>query len=471
MISSLSAQIRLAATGGVHSSNLTESNSIPGYDTAKGRYYSSKTGFTLGLMAEIPLGTHNLYFQPGIVYSAKGNQYEKFYDSSVMQTDTLYDQHTLNLNYIEIPLYLTWKLPLSKKNKENNFYISAGPYFAFVYSVSQSYQNRILPYNGSSYIFNTGTEDIPVGSSIGAFKTTDIGIGAKAGFELGSVMLGAYFSRGLTNVYTAGYPSGFHNQVFGGSLGIWLNKVKKPAVIALDTDEDGVPDNEDSCITIRGSIKWHGCPVPDSDHDGINDEMDSCPHMPGSPLHHGCPVPDTDQDGVNDDEDSCKYVAGPAKYHGCPIPDRDQDGVNDEIDKCPDQPGPADNQGCPVIKQTVVQRAKLNAADITFQSNRTTLTKKSYSAIQELADSLKANPDLELTIEGHTDNVGDPTYNLSLSLERATSVRDALISRGVPREKIQVKGFGESHPIVSNSTAEGRAENRRVVFVFQLKNR
>jgi OmpA-OmpF porin, OOP family len=468
---SLSAQIRLAAIGGVHSSNLSESNSIPGYDTANGRYYSSKTGFTLGLLAEIPMGTHNLYFQPGILYSAKGNQYEKFYDSSLSQTDTLYDQHTLNLNYIEIPLYITWKFPLSKKNKENQFYVSAGPYFAFVYSASQSYQNRILPYNGSSYTFNTGTKDLPVGSSAGAYKTTDIGIGAKAGFEIGSVMLGVYFSQGLTNAYTAGYPSTFHNQVFGGSLGIWLNKLKKPSVIPIDTDHDGIPDTEDSCITIPGSPRWHGCPVPDSDHDGVNDELDSCPHVPGSPHYHGCPIPDTDQDGINDEEDSCKTVAGTVRYHGCPVPDSDQDGINDEADKCPDQPGPADNQGCPVVKQTVIQRAKMNAANITFKSNSTTITEKSNPALRDLADSLRANPDLHLTIEGHTDNMGDPAYNLSLSLERANAVRDALIRRGVPGEKIQVTGLGEAHPVASNSSADGRAENRRVVFIFQLKNR
>src|SRR5712675_1972044 len=81
--SGVQAQIRLAALGGIHSSNFTQNNSIPGFDTANGKYYSPNTGFELGVLAEIPLGKNNLFFQPGILYAAKGNQYQRSYDSSV----------------------------------------------------------------------------------------------------------------------------------------------------------------------------------------------------------------------------------------------------------------------------------------------------------------------------------------------------------------------------------------------------
>src|ERR1700681_2855348 len=295
VFSSLPAQIRLAGMGGVHSSNFFEKNSIPGFELTNGKYYSSSTGFELGILTEIPFGKNNLFFQPGILYSAKGNQYERFYDSTIQQSDTLYNQHTLNLNYVEMPLYLTWKVSLSK-NKKSHFYISAGPYFAFIYGVSQSYQNRVIQYNSPKYIYQSGTEDLPVGKAPGAFKTYDIGIAAKAGFELGNVLIGAYFSHGLTNIYTASYPSGFHNQVFGGSFGIWLNNPKPAPIPLLDTDKDGTPDIEDSCKTIAGPPRWHGCPVPDSDHDGVNDEQDSCKMVPGVIRYLGCPVPDSDHD-------------------------------------------------------------------------------------------------------------------------------------------------------------------------------
>jgi OmpA-OmpF porin, OOP family len=466
----LPAQIRLAALGGIQSSNLIEKNSILGYDTARGNYISPNTGFQLGVLAEIPFGKHNLYLQPGILYSSKGNQFQRYYDSSVYQTDTLYNQYTLNLNYVEIPLYLTWKLSLAKDQK-NHFFISAGPYFAFIYSANQSYQNRVLQYNSSNYLYQSGTEDLPVGIGPQKYKTYDIGIDAKAGFELGNVLISAYFSRGLTNAYTALYPSSFHNQVFGGSFGIWLNNPKPVSQSLKDSDNDGTPDRDDSCKTIPGPPRWHGCPIPDSDHDGINDEEDSCKTVPGLFRYHGCPIPDTDKDGVNDEEDSCKTVPGPARYHGCPIPDRDQDGVNDELDKCPDQPGPAENQGCPVLKSAINKRAQLVAANVMFDVNSTRLTAGSYPAIKELADSLKTNPDLDLVIEGHTDDIGNPAYNQKLSINRAETVKKVLIKLGIASSRIHTKGYGDFRPVATNDNAEGRAKNRRVVFVFQLKNR
>jgi OOP family OmpA-OmpF porin len=466
----LPAQIRLAALGGIQSSSFIEKNSIPGYDTSKGNYFSPNTGFELGVLAEIPIGKYNLFLQPGILYSSKGNQFQKFYDSTVYQSDTLYNQYTLNLNYVEIPLYLTWKISLSKDQK-NHFFLSAGPYFAFIYGASQSYQNRVLQYNSSNYIYQSGTEDLPVGIGPQKYKTYDIGIDAKAGFELGNVLISAYFSRGLTNAYTALYPSTFHNQVFGASFGIWLNNRKPVPQPVKDSDNDGTPDTEDSCKTIPGPPRWHGCPIPDSDHDGINDEEDSCKTVPGLLRYHGCPIPDTDHDGINDEEDSCKTVPGLAKYHGCPIPDRDQDGVNDELDKCPDQPGPPENQGCPVVKTSINKRAQLVAANVIFDINSTRLTAGSYPAIKELADSLKTNPDLDLLIEGHTDIVGNAAYNQKLSLNRAESVKKVLVNLGIASSRIQVKGYGDYRPVASNDNAEGRAKNRRVVFVFQLKNR
>ena len=469
LCSTLPAQIRLAAVGGVHSSNLTETNSIPGYQNSLGQYYSANTGFELGILGEVPIGKKNLFFQPGISYSAKGNQFQRFYDSAFEKNDTLYNQHTLNLNYVEIPLYLTWKASLSK-NQKSHFFVSVGPYFAFIYSVSQSYQNRVLPYNSSNYIYQSGTKDLMVGDGPGAYKTFDIGITAKAGFELGSVLISAYFNRGFTNVYTASYPSSFHNQIAGGSLGIWLNNPKPAPKADPDTDLDGLPDSQDSCKTIAGPPKWHGCPVPDSDLDGVNDDEDSCKTIPGVIRYHGCPIPDSDNDGINDEEDSCKEVPGSIKYHGCPIPDSDHDGLNDEIDKCPYEPGPADNHGCPVVKASIVKIEQIVAANVMFKSNSASLTKNSYPAIKELADSMKTNPDLDLLIEGHTDNQGGEAYNVKLSEDRANAVKTQLKQFGIPDNRIEIRAFGDSQPTGANNTSAGRALNRRVVFKFHLKN-
>src|SRR5262249_16449892 len=161
-----------------------------------------------------------------------------------------------------------------------------------------SYQYTAKEFNTSKFTYQSGTEDLPVGSGTGKYKTYDIGLTAKAGFEIGSVMIGAYYSQGLTNAYDAGYPSSFHNRFYRASLGIWLNK-PKPEI--KDTDNDGTPDNQDSCVTVPGPPHWHGCPIPDSDMDGINDEQDSCRTVPGVARYHGCPIPDSDNDGINDE--------------------------------------------------------------------------------------------------------------------------------------------------------------------------
>ncbi|MDP4128691.1 MAG: OmpA family protein [Bacteroidota bacterium] len=468
---SLPAQVRLAAVGGVHSSNLLETNSIPGFENTWGKYFSPKTGFQLGVLAEIPLGQKNFFFQPGIDFSAKGNQYERFYDTSLVKSDTLYDQHTLKLNYVEIPLYLTYKFPLSAKQR-NYFFLSAGPYFAFIYSASQPYQNRVKYYNDDQYTFNSGTLDLPVGNGIGKYKTLDAGINIKAGFELGNVMLGAYYSRGLSNAYQAIYSSTFHQQLIGASLGIWLTKSKPAPPVNTDNDHDGTADKDDSCKMVAGIPKYHGCPIPDTDHDGVNDEEDSCKTIAGLARYHGCPIPDTDGDGVNDEEDSCKTIAGTVKYHGCPIPDSDGDGVNDEADQCPTQPGPVENKGCPVmvIKKELAKRVLFTARNVRFRSNSSRLTTNSLPALQELADTLRANPDLELTIEGHTDNTGNPEYNRKLSLKRAMEVKKTLQKLGVTEERISVEGLGDTQPAGDNRTKQGKSENRRVVFRLHVKN-
>ncbi|WP_439487273.1 OmpA family protein [Algoriphagus sp.] len=84
------------------------------------------------------------------------------------------------------------------------------------------------------------------------------------------------------------------------------------------------------------------------------------------------------------------------------------------------------------------------------------------SSLTELADFLVDNPEMKLRIHGHTDNAGDPGLNKALSLERAGSVRDFLITQGVPFESLRISGWGGTRPFASNATEAGRAKNRRV---------
>ncbi|MBK8397062.1 MAG: OmpA family protein [Leptospiraceae bacterium] len=100
-----------------------------------------------------------------------------------------------------------------------------------------------------------------------------------------------------------------------------------------------------------------------------------------------------------------------------------------------------------------------------FESNRSEIKKESEPELDRLGEVMKANKNLEVAIEGHTDNVGKNADNIALSLARATAVADYITKKfGIEPHRLKVEGKGEEAPVVENLTAESRAKNRRVVF-------
>ena len=87
--------------------------------------------------------------------------------------------------------------------------------------------------------------------------------------------------------------------------------------------------------------------------------------------------------------------------------------------------------------------------------------------LSEVAAQLKANPEWKWEVEGYTDNVGDKAANQKLSDERAQSVANWLSFHGVDRDRLSIKGYGESNPVADNSTPQGRAKNRRVELIHR----
>jgi len=102
-----------------------------------------------------------------------------------------------------------------------------------------------------------------------------------------------------------------------------------------------------------------------------------------------------------------------------------------------------------------------------FAPGRTDLSPGAQRALEQVVEALQAVPDQHLVVEGHTDAKGGEDTNYELSVLRANAVRDFLSSRGVDRSRIEAVGFGETRPIASNESAEGRATNRRVEIVVQ----
>jgi OOP family OmpA-OmpF porin len=103
----------------------------------------------------------------------------------------------------------------------------------------------------------------------------------------------------------------------------------------------------------------------------------------------------------------------------------------------------------------------------TFQTGSTVLSDEATALLDDAIAILVANPATSLIVQGHTDDVGDESANLTLSQARAEAVVAYLIAGGVEAERLTAVGFGETRPIADNATAEGRAQNRRIEFVVQ----
>lgn len=151
------------------------------------------------------------------------------------------------------------------------------------------------------------------------------------------------------------------------------------------------------------------------------------------------------------------------------ILDDDGDGVPNFEDKCPTEKGSYRNKGCPekiVLNATKKQRIDQEIARYTrgleFGLGRPQIKPSAYTQLKAIVALLKKYPEARLLIMGYTDNVGDVQKNKQLSLDRATFVKAYFVQQGVAANRLQVVGKGDSDPIASNETAEGRGKNRRI---------
>ncbi len=193
-----------------------------------------------------------------------------------------------------------------------------------------------------------------------------------------------------------------------------------------------------------------------------------CPDTPaGIPVDaDGCPLY-SDADAVPDYRDKCPNSAPGVAVdaNGCPRDaDSDGDGIGDRPDACPNTPvgSRVDARGCPLAGERIAIVTNINF-DFNGAEVREGVTKRLSRIIRLLSEM----PEIDVQIVGYTDDVGSAQYNLALSLRRAEAVRDFVISRGIDAARLSVAGRGETQPLVSNATPEGRAVNRRVEFVVQ----
>ncbi len=208
--------------------------------------------------------------------------------------------------------------------------------------------------------------------------------------------------------------------------------------------------------------------VKDSDKDGVPDWKDAEPNSAAGVLVNSngveVKVPaDADNDGIIDEYDACPNVKGTFSGNGCP--DSDKDGVIDSEDRCPNVPGSAENAGCPKVDEKTQEALDEALHGIKFETGKATIKSSSFSTLGKVVSALDNHKNYDLEIHGHTDNVGNPASNLKLSEERANSVKEYLVSKGIDASRLTAFGHGDTQPVESNDTPEGRADNRRVEFI------
>ena len=274
---------------------------------------------------------------------------------------------------------------------------------------------------------------IPVGLGI-KFKVSE-----RINFDLGYNM---YFLDGdnLDGTRTPANSNDKYSYGYGG-LEFSLGSTAKPNLdwvnpVALMYDELKDPTLRQEVEALKGRVSTIETTVSDllkdSDGDGVADKLDKCPNT---------------EAGVKVDGS------------GCPL-DVDGDGIPDSKDSCPTEKGTAELNGCPSMTSGTM--AGFN--NIQFEFNSSVLRTSAYPTLDKLSAEVRANEALRIQLDGHASAEGTEEYNMQLSKDRANSVKTYLVNSGVAANKIATKGFGETRPIASNATEEGRSQNRRVEF-------
>ncbi len=297
-------------------------------------------------------------------------------------------------------------------------------------------------------------------------------LGANAGVLLRQGTL--FYNVHAASEFTYGAAIGYR---FGGDAGkVEIGAELLGALGLVRTNREEAPLEAFPYVKVNPSDEWeisagpgigllpgYGVPVfrffagirytptsHDSDHDGVPDGRDRCPTVA------------EDRDHVQDDD-------------GCPEEDGDVDGIPDSEDRCPNAKetinGFEDDDGCPDEgpARVIVENGRIRILEnIRFKKGSAEIDEESNSILNQVALTMKANPSIKrVRVEGHTDETGTHELNMQLSRERAASVRQYIVNRGVKPERLTAAGYGPDRPLVKGNDPDSLAKNRRVEFIVE----
>ncbi|MDW7996754.1 MAG: OmpA family protein [Bacteroidota bacterium] len=237
-----------------------------------------------------------------------------------------------------------------------------------------------------------------------------------------------------------------------------------------DSDNDGLSDGEEVLYYATNPLR------ADSDGDGLSDWEEI--RRGANPM-----LADTDGDGARDGDDLCPRLLGSLRNHGCP--DGYPHPALASLGLTPEAPYRRDTVIAVQRDTVLVERLVRDTVVVTqlvekpvvgrpmvlpglfFEFNKAVLLPEAEALLEQIAEWLCQNQTISVEVRGHTDSVGTDEQNARLSRMRAEAVRDFLIAQGIEPNRIVAIGMGRLQPVDSNSTAIGRARNRRVELIFR----
>jgi OOP family OmpA-OmpF porin len=238
-----------------------------------------------------------------------------------------------------------------------------------------------------------------------------------------------------------------------------------------DSDNDGVANANDKCPNITGLAKYSGC--PDTDKDGFPDYQDKCPNEFGTVFNMGCP------EGVN--PNSTNIANANSKNNSIENQTSNNstntnNGTNTETKINNTSNSISSKSADPDVNNNSLKSnssASNNSENATpaytmafFDFNEYVIKPQFYDSLNLLSQILIQDPSTFIRINGHADNVGEAEYNVLLSLNRSSAVRNYLVSQGVNLHQISCWGYGYYKPLSNNDSEQGRSRNRRAEIHF-----